>query len=115
MAFHQEHLRLYTYHSRGEATEIVNLRVRGVGVVPRPRPRGLKPGDAQAALEGTRSVYFRETKGPLECQIYARDRLGAGSTVKGPSIIEERTSTTLVPPGFTATADKYGNLILKRA
>ncbi len=114
-AYHQEHQRLYTYHGRGEPTELVNLRVRGVGVVPRPGLRHLEPGDAQAASKGTRSVYFREARGPLECQIYARDRLGAGSTIQGPAIIEERTSTTLVPPGLIATIDEYANIILKGA
>ena len=114
-AYHQEHLRLYTYYSRGEPTELVNLRVRGVGVVPRPALRRLESGDARDASKGTRSVYFREARGPLECQIYARDQLGAGSFIEGPAIIEERTSTTLVPPGLVATIDEYANIILKGA
>ena len=35
-AFHREHLRLYTYESRDEPTEMVNLRVRATGMTPRP-------------------------------------------------------------------------------
>ena len=114
-AFHNEHMRLYTYHSRGDPTEIVNLRVRGVGVVPRPRLRRVPEGDATAARKGTRQVYFREAGGFLDTHIYDRERLGASSVMEGPAIIEEHTSTILVPQGFTATVDGYGNIVLRRS
>jgi N-methylhydantoinase A len=113
-AFHQEHLRLYTYQRRGQPTEVVNLRVRGVGLVPRPQLRKLRSPEAQVALKGTRGVYFHEAKQPLETFIYARDLLVDGAVLKGPAIIEEQTSTTLLPPGFAGTVDPYGNIILRR-
>lgn len=50
-----------------------------------------------------------------DCLVYAREGLGAGSAVDGPAIIEEQTSTTLIPPGFGAVVDEYGNIILRRA
>ena len=113
--FHGEHLRLYTYHSRGDPTEIAILRARGMGMVARPGLRRVRPGNAREAEKRHRSVYFRESKGRLDCRIYDRERLGGGSRLEGPAIIEERTSTTLVPPGFTANVDEYGNILLRRA
>jgi N-methylhydantoinase A len=32
----------------------------------------------------------------------------------GPAIIEEDGATTVVPPGFNATLDRYGILTLRR-
>ncbi|MEE9198501.1 MAG: hydantoinase/oxoprolinase family protein [Dehalococcoidia bacterium] len=113
--FHKEHLRLYTYESEGEPVELVNLRVRATGVLPRPPLQQLEQRDPNVALKGTREVYFREAAGALPCQIYERDLLGKDTVLEGPAIIEELTSTTLVPPSFTATIDKYGNIILRRA
>ena len=114
-SFHSEHQRLYTYASRGDPTEIANLRVRGIGKVSRPGLRRLEAGEAKDAYKGSRPVYFREAGGFLDTQIYDRDRLGAGSALEGPAIIEERTSTTLVPKDFHAKVDDYGNVILRRA
>lgn len=113
-AFHEEHLRLYTYHSRGDPTEIVNLRVRGLGIVSRPETKRINPGNSVDALVGARPVYFRESKGFLDTNIYSRDMLGSGASIEGPAIIEERTSTTLIPPSFQADIDEYGNIIIRR-
>ena len=114
-SFHAEHERLYTYASRGDPTETVNLRVRGLGKVSRPGLRRLELGEAKDAYKGARPVYFREAGGFLDTQIYDRERLGAGSVLEGPAIIDERTSTTLVPKGFNAKVDDYGNIILRRS
>ena len=37
--------------------------------------------------------------------------LVAGLTLTGPAVIEERESTTVLPPGTTAVVDAYGNLV----
>lgn len=47
--------------------------------------------------------------------VYLRADLGIGATVKGPAIIGEAETNTMVPVGFTATIDSYGNLILQNA
>lgn len=62
------------------------------------------------ALEpaGTRSAYFPETDGYVDTPIYDRDKLAAGHRIIGPAIIEERESTTVIPPGMTAVIDPHG-------
>ena len=40
--------------------------------------------------------------------------LGAGDVVTGPAVIEEFGSTVPVHPGFCATVDRFGNLLLTR-
>ena len=112
--FEDEHLRLYTYSSEGEPTDLVNVRLRGRGNLERPALPRISPGTAQQAFVDTRLVYFRETKEPMDCSVYNRELLGASSTFDGPAIVEEKTSTTLVPPGFSARVDEYGNIIISR-
>ena len=113
--FHEEHSRLYSYQASAEPTEIVFLRVRGVGEVNRPHRERLQEGPAEAALVGTRAVYFREAADRLASRVYNRAFLGARATIEGPAVIEEATSTTLVPPGFHTTVDDLGNLILRQS
>ncbi len=114
-AFHEEHQRLFTYHLPEEPLELVNLRVRAVGALGRPALPRAGPGDASSALRGTRQVYFREEGGRVDCRIYHRRGLGTGASLTGPAIVEETTSTTLVPPGYQASVDDYGNILIRTA
>jgi N-methylhydantoinase A len=41
--------------------------------------------------------------------------LGVGSQLTGPAIVEEWSSTVVVPPGWRLTVDRFGNLLLNRA
>ena len=40
--------------------------------------------------------------------------LTPGDTVEGPAVIEEYGSTVPLHPGFTATVDDFGNLLVSR-
>ena len=46
--------------------------------------------------------------------IYDRDKLSVGVSFAGPAIVEQFDATTVVPPGWHAFVDRYGNLILER-
>jgi N-methylhydantoinase A len=41
---------------------------------------------------------------------YDRAGLAVGSTLGGPAIVEDASSTVIVPPGATLTADAHGHL-----
>jgi N-methylhydantoinase A len=47
--------------------------------------------------------------------IYQREEIPTGQQIEGPAIVEEWTSTTVVPPGFQASVDSMGNLRLRNA
>jgi N-methylhydantoinase A/oxoprolinase/acetone carboxylase beta subunit len=49
----------------------------------------------------------------IESTIYDRDRLAVGTSFAGPAIVEQFDATTVVPPGWHALVDRYGNLILE--
>jgi N-methylhydantoinase A/oxoprolinase/acetone carboxylase beta subunit len=42
------------------------------------------------------------------------DRLAVGASFAGPAIVEQFDATSVVPPGWRATVDRYGSLILER-
>jgi N-methylhydantoinase A len=115
-AFHTAHEQLYGYAFRGDdrqPVEWVNLRVSGIGPIERPKQREVpgRDGDVERARTGTRPVYF---DGWSETPVYWRPDLAAGDVVSGPAVIEEFGSTVPVQPGFQATVDRHGNLLVGR-
>ena len=114
--FHIEHDRAYGYSAPTEPVEFVNLRLTAIGKIAKPRLRELEGDntDIAAAQKATRSVYFAESDGYVECPIYDRYRLGPGCVLTGPAIVEEIDSTTVIHPGYSAQVDRFGNLILTR-
>jgi N-methylhydantoinase A len=116
--FHAAHARTYGYSYRGspdQVVEWVNVRVTGIQPLERPSLPRLDrhlPGGVERALSGARSVWFDDDW--TETPLYARQQLQPGDCVRGPAIIEEFGSTVPVHPGFRATVDAYGNLLLTK-
>ncbi|MCW2677128.1 MAG: hyuA, partial [Modestobacter sp.] len=116
-AFHAAHHQLYGYDFADDprqAVEWVNLRVSGIGPIRRPDLVELPPteGGVDRSVTGRRRVFFDEW---VDTPVHRRPDLGAGDVVPGPAIIEEFGSTVPVHPGFVATVDRFGNLLLTRA
>lgn len=113
-AFHDEHERQYGYCYRDRpdvVVEWVNLRVSAFGPITSPQPRPVAPGTGAAAARH-RPVFVDGDW--METPILDRGMLGAGDTVAGPAVVEEFGSTTPILPGFTATVDDLGNLVIRR-
>ena len=68
--------------------------------------------DPGPALKQTRACYFGD--GPLESRVYAGEALRPGNVVVGPAIVEEPTTTIVIPPAFAGTVDAYQNYVLRR-
>jgi N-methylhydantoinase A len=62
--------------------------------------------------ESTREVVFDDPDRPLRTRILWRPSLPAGTTIKGPAIIEEPNATTLIHPGDVAVVTKAGHLTI---
>jgi N-methylhydantoinase A len=115
-AFHAAHHRLYGYDFADDprqAVEWVNLRTTGIGPIRRPDVVELGPGDggADRSVTGTRRVFF---DGWVDARLHRRPDLAPGDVVVGPAVVEEYGSTVPVHPGFLATVDRWGNLLLTR-
>ena len=111
-AFHREHHRAYGFAAPEEPTELVTLRVAAVGRMPRPRLRPAPRASSGPTVARVRPVYFDEAGDFVRCSIYDRYALTAGLRLEGPAIIEELDSTCVLHPGYTATVDELGNLLL---
>ena len=112
-AFHQTHEREYNFRRDDASVDLFRLNLKAVGTVPKAEMARTVPTGAAAAPKNHRPVWFRET-GMAETPIYWRPDLAAGASLNGPAIIEQFDSTTVVPPGFTATVDGWLNLILRQ-
>lgn len=102
-SFAQLYRERYAYFFTGEPIEIVNLRLAGLG---HNRSIELPTGkrgtsDPSRARKEIRPVYF-ESSGFVDTAIYERGGLRPGMVIDGPALIEEATSSTLVPPGSHA-------------
>jgi N-methylhydantoinase A len=109
--FHRRHRTAYGHDNRAEPVQIVSVRVAAIGKIP---PLIVRDAPAQAGADpGTarRKLWFRKT-GPVEAAIYDRRRLPAGLALTGPAVIESLESTILVPPGWTATTNEDGFMLL---
>ena len=115
--FHEKHLHLFGHDSRDSEVEFMTLSVSAIG----PRQRGEMPEvatgtmDPSPAHKGTRKVYFEEAGGYVDCDTYERSRLAAGNVIAGPAVVEQMDTTTVLPPGQTATVDRFGTLIVELA
>lgn len=113
-AFHSAHEERYGYAQPDESVEVVNLRVRAEGPMPRvPLPEIVAGQGAENAEVGVRQVIVGGEM--RDCSIYARDRLGAGDHVEGPAVIAGEDSTCFLLPDQVAEVDRVGCLIIREA
>ncbi len=115
--FHDAHERSYGYCYRddpGQVVEWVNLRVTGVGAIPRPdlEPMDAGDGDPRRALDGSRPLFVGDRW--HEAPVYRREELRPGDTLTGPAVIQEFGSTLPIHPGFTARVDELGNVVVRK-
>ncbi len=116
--FHDSHEDLYGYAYAGkELVEVVNVGVTGLGLIERPNVPEAQPGgsDPASACTGRTQVYFPQGRGRIDCPIYDRAALRAGNLVRGPAIIQQYDSTTVVEPDWQAVVDGWGTLRLDKA
>ena len=112
--FHEKHETLYAYKDIVE-TEIINLRLAGFGRVVKPslKEQPYEGKDAGKYLKGKRDVFFEEANGFVATSIYDGDAMMYGNFVSGPAIIEQKTTTIVVPPDSTIEVGKYGDVIIQ--
>jgi len=108
--FRALHEQTYTFRLE-TPVELVNYHLTAVGRVKKPEFRKLdgRGGVLADARKGARRVNFDEL-GFAEAAIYERERLPVGVAVKGPAVVEEPASTTVVFPDQKLTRDEFGFL-----
>jgi N-methylhydantoinase A len=113
-SFYSVYRELYSRHLTDVPIESVSWRVAVSGPRPTVPLKKLEGSiESGSALKKKRAVYFPEYKGFTECPVYDRYRMGPGTTLTGPAIVEERESTLVVGPGGKLRIDEYLNGIVQ--
>ena len=103
--FHREHQRVYGYSNPERAIEIVTIRVRAKVATKKPR-------FAASTVERSRKPSVRRIHSAgawRDTPVYMRRNLPRAG-LRGPALVIDYGSTTLVPPGWRFSLDKSGNL-----
>jgi N-methylhydantoinase A len=109
--FHGEHRKRFGHAAEDEPVEFVCFRV--LGILPVREISFPKGKDFEkTALKGQREAYFGKERGFINCSVYERENMSAGSQIKGPAIIEDPATTIVVYPDNTAVLDEMGNVVL---
>jgi N-methylhydantoinase A len=110
-AFLDAYERLFDRRIEGLPMEVLSWRLHATASRPAV-PGALGRSIGGEARKGTREVWFPQT-GMAPCAVYDRYRLAPGVMLRGPAVVEERESTTVVGPDARFTLDVQGNLVIE--
>lgn len=110
-AFVTAHRRLYGHGDPEAALELIGTRVRAVGHVRPPQLRR-KPAVAGEVSRSTRRVRFRDFPEHQETLIVSRDGILPGESIRGPAIVNEWSTTVVIPPGWSCVIQEEGHLVI---
>ena len=114
-AFHATHAAEYGHAFESSPIEIVNVRVSGVGHMPKLESLTAPAGGSFEKAHVRESPCLFRVGGKLksfETTFYQRGLLPVEEIFFGPAIVLQTDSTTLVPPGASAKVDASGNIII---
>jgi N-methylhydantoinase A len=98
---------------REAGVELISFTIDAIGKTSKPTLRVYEGGTASPkdALKGSREVFFtKPIKDFYKTNIYDYDRLKPGNAIEGPSVVETRITTIVIPPEKIAKVDKYLNV-----
>jgi N-methylhydantoinase A len=111
--FDEQHEQLFTFSLDAEK-ELVNLRAvvkdKALSIKAPSVGRGSKEPTKKSIIDDNATV-FMEGKNQI-AKIYRRSLLKQGNVVKGPAIVTEMDSTTLILSGHNGQIDKFGNILI---
>ena len=109
-AFQKAHESNYGFASDSEPIQIVNILVKGIGKLDRPK-LPLEKNGKKNKPENYRITFFEKNKS-FKTPVYKRNQLVRGQTIRGPAIIEQMDSTAIIFPKDIGKIDNWGNLII---
>jgi N-methylhydantoinase A len=116
--FHAEHNRLYGYSLADEKTplELINLRVRAIGITEKPRYRveEYDGPDPEHARKSDRRVWIPEEREFRPVPVFDGHNLRCGNQIHGPAVVEQRNTTLFVSAAFDVVLDSMGSFFVYR-
>jgi N-methylhydantoinase A/oxoprolinase/acetone carboxylase beta subunit len=112
--FDARHQQTYGYANPRRGAEVVNLRVKAIGVTNKPSLPNETAAASVAAPEPSVRRNARFGGKPMTMAVYRRDELHAGMEADGPALIAGPEATTVITPAFRFRIDEAGNIIATR-
>ena len=113
--FDRQHEQLFTFaHGRDHEIVIIRAVVKAKSGLTADLTE-VSEGKTELAMAKIHSTEVYVDENWHEAVIYDRSKLGTGTVVRGPAIVVEMDSTTLILPAHAATIDKVGNLLINPA
>jgi N-methylhydantoinase A len=112
--FHDQHENERGFCFRNQQPLLRGVRLIGRGHTPKP-DRLAHVGtvtDPERARRGVRPAYFGPEligSGFVDATVYDGSALGPGAEVHGPALVEEPFTVVVLPPGYRARVDEFGN------
>lgn len=92
--------------------EIVNIRVAVTAAAPQGELEASASGSDRAQPVGQRRMWVGERRRFERVPVYQRDKLGLGAKVVGPALVQEASTTLVLPAGAVAMVDRSGSLLV---
>ena len=113
-AFETDYRRIYGLTIPDVGVEAVTWRLSAYSAATPVEPQA-QLGTGVAEPHRNRPVRFQRGHDAVDTPVYRRTELGVGQAVVGPAIVEERETTAVIRPGWTATVADDGSLIAERS
>lgn len=117
-SFHETHEREYASQFPDQEVVVINIRVVGIGLI---QKIGDKPVESshhnisslrQNAAKHTVYFWVDDKLEKFDTPFYNRNDISTGTKLAGPAVIQQKDSTTVLPPKTIATFDTYGNIVI---
>jgi N-methylhydantoinase A len=105
--FHRVHKRLFAVDQPDQSVECINWRARARQIRSKPRLPRFDRADTTSAPVNTRSIY--EGGEWIDVDVFDGPRLGPGTTMEGPCVIEDPTTTIVLPAGTSVSVSEHHN------
>jgi N-methylhydantoinase A len=112
--FHDKHEQLYTFNMLWQGVELLTFRLRATTPKAPLEMRRIESGgaDASPAIKRTRTAWFDGVA--VDTTVFDGMLLKAGNEFHGPAIVEEETTTVIVPSRYAVKVDAYRNYVMTR-
>ena len=108
--FHANHRRVFNVEDRGSPVEFTNWT--GKVVLKIPKVASNITQSRLKAIQSERKVYFSPER-EMNTQVFRGENFAIGEMIHGPAIIEEPTTTIVVPPKASLSLTESLNYIVR--
>jgi N-methylhydantoinase A len=114
--FHKEYERLYGIGTglKDAGIELINYGVEVIGHTKKTSPKEIVALEERPVPRLERPAYCNVQKKLVNTPVFEGAKLGEGSIIKGPAIIEQPGTTVVILTGDLGRVDKFGNLHLTK-